>query len=64
MQRELKHRCIYYVIGHYSMLVGRWYATGIVSSEYECARPHLYGLYANIHQHKRRIIETMLTQYI
>lgn len=27
---------------------GRWYLTGIVSWGHECARPHKYGVYANM----------------
>lgn len=38
----------------------RWYATGIVSSGYECARPDSYGLYTNVAEYKKWIIENIL----
>ncbi|XP_057300212.1 transmembrane protease serine 11B-like protein [Hydractinia symbiolongicarpus] len=38
----------------------RWYATGIVSSGFECARPHSYGLYTNVAEYKEWIIENIL----
>ena len=28
---------------------GRWYLTGVVSWGHECARPHKYGVYANMY---------------
>ena len=38
----------------------RWYAEGIVSSGYECARPHAYGLYTRIATDKEWVVETIL----
>ncbi|XP_065669876.1 serine protease 27 isoform X1 [Hydra vulgaris] len=39
---------------------GFWFATGIISSGFECARPHSYGLYTNVATHRNWLIETML----
>ncbi|XP_057300161.1 serine protease hepsin-like [Hydractinia symbiolongicarpus] len=39
---------------------GRWYATGIVSSGFECARPHSYGLYTNVAEYKDWVIKNIL----
>ena len=40
--------------------IERWYAEGIVSSGYECARPDAYGLYTRITTDKEWVVETIL----
>ena len=42
---------------------GKWYSTGVVSHGAGCARPHLYGVYANVAHFKDWIIETILNEF-
>ena len=42
---------------------GKWYSTGIVSHGFGCARPHKYGVYANVAHFKDWIIETILNEF-
>ena len=42
---------------------GKWYSTGIVSHGVGCARPHKYGVYANVTYFKDWIIETILNEF-
>ena len=42
---------------------GKWYSTGIVSHGVGCARPHKYGVYANVTHFKDWIIETILNEF-
>ena len=37
---------------------GRWFAQGIASSGYECARPYAYGLYTRVAKIKHWIVKT------
>ena len=41
----------------------KWYSTGIVSHGVGCARPHKYGVYANVTHFKDWIIETILNEF-
>jgi len=41
-----------------------WYTTGIVSSGFGCARPHSYGVYANVTYFKEWIVKTILTKSV
>ena len=43
-----------------TLLLELWFAAGIVSSGFECANPHSYGLYSNVATYKNWIIEAIL----
>ena len=42
------------------LYLGRWHATGIVSSGYECARSNAYGLYTRVTTDKEWIVDRLL----
>ncbi|XP_065683761.1 plasma kallikrein isoform X1 [Hydra vulgaris] len=39
---------------------GLWHASGIVSSGFECARPHFYGLYTNVVNYQEWLLNSIL----
>lgn len=38
---------------------GRWYLTGVVSWGHECGRPHKYGVYADMQEMNRWVLNTV-----